>query len=133
MMRSRCRAGRVLTAGAGIALAAACGGGGHSSGGSSGYGSGAGTRVATTEHEYAIGLALNQFAAGTYTFDVSNAGKLTHQFQVDGPGVEDKHTGRISPGGKTSFTVTLKKGTYELYCPVDGHKGLGMDMKITVN
>lgn len=28
--------------------------------------------------------------------------------------------------------MTLRNGSYELYCPVDGHKGLGMDVRVTV-
>jgi uncharacterized cupredoxin-like copper-binding protein len=31
------------------------------------------------------------------------------------------------------MTVTLQKGTYEVYCPVDGHKERGMQTKITVH
>ena len=29
-------------------------------------------------------------------------------------------------------TVTLKKGTYEFYCPVSGHKAAGMKGRIVV-
>ena len=28
--------------------------------------------------------------------------------------------------------MTLKKGTYEFYCPVDGHKAAGMEGKVVV-
>jgi uncharacterized cupredoxin-like copper-binding protein len=30
-------------------------------------------------------------------------------------------------------TVDLKPGTYEFYCPVDGHKAGGMKGELTVN
>ncbi len=56
----------------------------------------------------------------------------THALEIDGPGVSDKASDTVSPGSSTSLTVTLRKGSYELYCPVDGHKDLGMDTTITV-
>src|SRR5207253_2046335 len=43
-----------------------------------------------------------------------------------------ERTKLISPGASSTLTVTLKPGTYELYCTVPGHKAAGMDVKITV-
>jgi hypothetical protein len=40
--------------------------------------------------------------------------------------------GTIPPGGKALLTVALKAGSHELWCPVDGHKALGMDTRIQV-
>jgi uncharacterized cupredoxin-like copper-binding protein len=31
-----------------------------------------------------------------------------------------------------AVSVTLKKGTYEFYCPVRGHKAAGMEGKLIV-
>ena len=31
------------------------------------------------------------------------------------------------------MTVTLKKGTYTFYCPVDGHEAAGMKGKLIVS
>jgi uncharacterized cupredoxin-like copper-binding protein len=41
---------------------------------------------------------------------------------------------RTSPrGGSAKLTVDLNKpGTYEMYCPVDGHREMGMEGEITV-
>lgn len=131
---------------------AACGGGNTSSSGStssgsttsgsasSAYGGGssaggttAGAKtVNVTETEYKIALSQSTLTPGTYTFKVADKGQVTHALEIDGPGVSDVKSSPASPGGSTSLTVTLKKGTYEVYCPVDGHKGLGMDTKITV-
>jgi uncharacterized cupredoxin-like copper-binding protein len=70
--------------------------------------------------------------AGTVTFEVKNAGKTTHALEVEGPGEESK-TGNVAPGGSESLKVKLDKpGKYEFYCPVDGHKDLGMKGSITV-
>ena len=56
---------------------------------------------------------------------------LPHAIAVEGKGV-DKDGKTVSPGGTSKVTVTLKKGTYEFYCPVDGHKAAGMKGKLVV-
>ena len=56
---------------------------------------------------------------------------LKHGIEVEGHGIE-KRAKNVGPGHKTSVTVTLKKGTYDFYCPVDGHKAAGMRGKIVV-
>jgi plastocyanin len=54
----------------------------------------------------------------------SSSGK-PHAVEVEGHGVE-KESATIRPGGRTSVTVRVRKGRYEFYCPVDGHKRAGM-------
>jgi len=56
---------------------------------------------------------------------------LPHAIAVEGKGV-DKDGKTVSPGGMSKVTLTLKKGTYEFYCPVDGHKAAGMKGKLVV-
>jgi len=60
----------------------------------------------------------------------SGSGK-PHAVAVEGKGI-DKDGKTVQPGGTSKVTVTLKKGTYEFYCPVDGHEAAGMKGKITV-
>jgi uncharacterized cupredoxin-like copper-binding protein len=60
----------------------------------------------------------------------SGSGK-PHAIAVEGKGL-DKDGKTVQPGGTSKITVTLKKGTYEFYCPVDGHKAAGMEGKVTV-
>ena len=45
-------------------------------------------------------------------------------------GVEKKTA--VITNGKATLTVDLKKGNYEFYCPVDGHKAAGMKGTVTV-
>jgi len=71
-------------------------------------------------------------APGTYTFDVANDGKVTHNLTVSGPGGKKK-TPDIAAGKSASLTVELKAGSYDFYCSVPGHKQLGMDQKVTVS
>ena len=54
------------------------------------------------------------------------------ELEVEGNGVE-KESSDISAGSSGTLKVTLtKNGSYEIYCPVDGHKGLGMKGTVTV-
>jgi uncharacterized cupredoxin-like copper-binding protein len=46
---------------------------------------------------------------------------LKHGIAVEGKGV-DKDGKKVNPGRKSTVTVTLKKGKYKFYCPVDDHK-----------
>src|SRR5256885_66317 len=64
-----------------------------------------------------------------------NHGKITHAIEVEGGGAggKDVRSADIAPGQSATITVDLKAGkTYEWYCPIDGHKGLGMKGTIKV-
>jgi uncharacterized cupredoxin-like copper-binding protein len=70
--------------------------------------------------------------AGTYIFEAKNIGTLTHALEIEGNGVEAE-TSQLDAGSSGKVKVELKKpGTYEMYCPVDGHRAEGMEGKITV-
>ena len=90
----------------------------------------ASTTVKVVEVEYKIEMPKTTFTPGTYTFDVKNDGKIPHDLKIAGSG--GAKTPLISPGGGEALTVTLKRGTYDFYCTVPGHKQLGMDQKVTV-
>ena len=69
---------------------------------------------------------------GTYSFKAVNNGAVTHSLEVEGNGVEAKLPNDLAAGDSGSVTVELEAGTYTMYCPVDGHKDLGMKGEITV-
>jgi uncharacterized cupredoxin-like copper-binding protein len=92
-----------------------------------------GTPIDVTLKNYSITVkSSGTVAPGVYTFQVSNQGPLSHNLTVNGPGVSKMATPTFSPGSTETLTVTLKNGTYELYCSVPGHKQLGMDTKLVV-
>ena len=93
--------------------------------------SGTGTHVTVGEVEYKMLLSTQTFTAGAYTFTAVNNGKLPHALEVDGPGVHD-FTGTIEPGESASISVALQPGKYDVFCPIPGHKELGMNAEITV-
>ena len=63
---------------------------------------------------------------------VTNTGKETHGFEIEGNGIEKALKPRLKKGGSGSLQVDLKPGTYKVYCPVLGHKGRGMSLNLTV-
>ena len=121
------------------AVSGGCGGGGGStskavSTASSSSSSGSVIKTITVhETEYKLSpSSVSLTKPGTYVFKGVNDGTITHSLAIEGNGVDMDASG-ISPGSSGTLKVTLPKaGTYEIYCPIDGHKGLGMEGKVTV-
>ena len=88
--------------------------------------------VNVTEREYHITLSPKTAAPGTVRFVVKNTGKLSHALELSGPGVKAKRTPLIKPGTSATLTVTLRAGTFTLWCPVPGHAALGMKTSLAV-
>ena len=81
--------------------------------------------------EYQIQLP-DTLPAGPHTFHIANAGKVTHNFAIEGNGLSQKLASDLPRGDTTDLSVDLKPGTYTIYCPVDGHRGKGMQRTLTV-
>jgi plastocyanin len=89
--------------------------------------------VPVTLTEWKIEMARDTVPAGPVIFRLSNKGTITHGFYVRGEGVE-KGSREIPAGESASLTVTLKPGTYEVFCPMsdNSHKAAGMSRKVVV-
>jgi plastocyanin len=127
--------GRAILLAASCLLAAvtACSSGSAPSTGTPGSGaSPTGATVTVGEREFTLTPARTQLTPGTYTFVAQNVGTIGHALAIAGPGVSPTQTPVIPPGGQALMTVNLQQGAYELWCPVDGHKALGMDTHIQV-
>jgi plastocyanin len=114
-------------------LLAACGGSGG------GEGSAAEGAVMQTirisEKEYSLNPSTVTLPKpGTYEFDVTNDGSITHAFNVEESGGGDEaEAGDIDPGSHKTVKFTFSVGgSYEMYCPIDGHKAQGMAGTIMV-
>jgi uncharacterized cupredoxin-like copper-binding protein len=90
----------------------------------------AATKVPVSETEFKITAASTALKAGEITFEAKNVGKIPHDLAIKQTGAKTK---LISPGGTAELKVTLKPGTYELYCTVPGHEAAGMKLNITVS
>ena len=139
------RVGRHIT-GAGLAfmavatlLLSGCGGGdssgsdGTSPSGTTSSSDSQGTPVTAVEKEFSITLSPSTFSPGTYTFNVENQGSFSHNLTIEGPGVDSQASPTLEGGKSGEVTVTLQKGSYELWCSVDSHKDQGMDITIDVS
>ena len=85
----------------------------------------------TVKNKYAFNTTVLHATHGKVTIKMTNVSSLKHGIAVEGHGVDKD--GKIVGKGKTStLTVTLKKGTYAFYCPVPGHRALGMKGKLIV-
>jgi uncharacterized cupredoxin-like copper-binding protein len=129
-------------------------------GGSSGYGGGntSSSSAATTTTSSSSGGVLETIVIketefklspstvtlskpGTYAFKAENKGSIEHNLEIDGQAVKSKggEVGRakmeqnLGPGRSGVLTVTFQKpGTYEMYCPVIGHRLAGMKGSVVV-
>ena len=114
-----------------VALAGCGGKGGTTQQAASGGGSGKTVQIKETEFKLAP-AKVTISAPGTVTFEATNAGTIDHALELEGNGVEQK-IGAIAPGASGKLTVDLSKaGTYALYCPIDGHRGMGMQATVVV-
>ena len=117
-------------------LLAACGG--NSNGGNEGSASSGAVlqTIQISEKEYSLNPGtITLPKPGTYAFQVTNDGQITHAFTVEQSGGEgdEVESGNIDPGSSKTVKFTFSAGNrYEIYCPVDGHKAQGMAGTITV-
>jgi plastocyanin len=141
MTRARTRTLTLGIAGGVLAgVLVACGGGGDGEGNGDREGTSppparggdtTATRVDVDMKDFTLELSEDTFGAGEYTFIATNSGSHDHALELEGPGGEEK-TRTLEPGESANLEVTLRDGTYRVYCPVDGHAEQGMETRITV-
>jgi plastocyanin len=69
-------------------------------------------------------------SAGKVTFSMPNMAPIQHNIAIKGP--VQGHGPIVAKGGDSTFTATLKPGTYTFYCQVPGHEQAGMKGTLTV-
>jgi plastocyanin len=100
-------------------------------GGSSSSGGGSTLRLSADKSKLAFDKTSLTAKAGKVTLVMANPSGIPHAVGVEGKGV-DKHGKTVQKGGTSTVSANLKAGTYEFYCPVDGHKAAGMEGKLVV-
>jgi uncharacterized cupredoxin-like copper-binding protein len=81
--------------------------------------------------EYKIDMP-NTLRSGPFDFRVTNAGTIQHGFKIEGQGISQQIEGNLNPGETKHLLVNLVPGTYQVFCPVDGHRDQGMRVNLTV-
>jgi mono/diheme cytochrome c family protein len=67
---------------------------------------------------------------GAAKFVMPNKSPIQHNIALKGPVTGSGPV--VGSGGTSSFTATLKPGSYEFYCAVPGHEAAGMKGTLTV-
>jgi uncharacterized cupredoxin-like copper-binding protein len=133
----------VLTSCGGGGSSGSSGGGGGQSGSASspsttgGASGGVIKTVAIKESEFKLSpSSVTLSKPGTYAFKAENNGSVQHSLTIEGKGVKGDEVEleqALSPGQSGVLRVTFQKsGTYEMYCPVDGHEQEGMKGEVVV-
>ncbi len=91
----------------------------------------AATTLSETGTDFKFSDPKPTVTAGALTVRLDNKGDAPHAIEIEGPKGEIE-TKVIQPGESTSKRVRLPAGKYEFYCPVDGHKQIGMKGTLTV-
>jgi uncharacterized cupredoxin-like copper-binding protein len=127
----------VLTSCGGGSYGGSSGGGGGGSGSSHGKTGGVIKTVAIKETEFKLSpSSVTLSKPGTYAFKAQDKGSTQHSLTIEGKGVKGDEVEleqALSPGQSGVLRVTFQKsGTYEMYCPVDGHEQEGMKGEVVV-
>jgi uncharacterized cupredoxin-like copper-binding protein len=94
---------------------------------------GAGGTVNLSAVDFKFNPAETTVKSGQVTFNLKNDGQTAHSLEIEDVSGQDKELeGDVSPGQSGTLKVNLPPGKYEFYCPVDGHKEMGMEGEITV-
>jgi plastocyanin len=68
---------------------------------------------------------------GKVTITMDNPSPVEHAVSILGNGVSASGK-TVGQGGVSTVTATLPAGSYDFYCPVDGHKQAGMSGRLIV-
>ncbi|MCZ2805577.1 cupredoxin domain-containing protein [Modestobacter sp. VKM Ac-2983] len=83
--------------------------------------------------DFAVELPDQELEAGSYTIEVANDGSASHDLVIeDAAGSEVAASEILSPGQSGTIEVDLAPGEYVFYCSVGNHRGMGMELTVTV-
>ena len=88
--------------------------------------------------EWALSPEARAIRPGRVTFVIRNRGRFTHGFEIEIRRVDGDHdeddaeTAELRPGEKTTLTMNLAPGLYEIECFVEDHDEMGMRGRLEV-
>ncbi len=88
--------------------------------------------ITVTGVDFDFELDSTELAAGEYEIEFVNDGGASHNVIVEQDGEDVAGSDTIPPGETSTFTVTLEPGEYVFYCSVGNHRGMGMELTVTV-
>ncbi|MEA2488250.1 MAG: hypothetical protein QOH21_42 [Acidobacteriota bacterium] len=91
-----------------------------------------GTTVVVMLEDGRIALRGDAIPSGPAIFTVTNGGEQVHNLYIEGNGLNVAAGDSIPKGASRDVSVTLKAGTYTLYCPVLDHRERGEQTTITI-
>jgi uncharacterized cupredoxin-like copper-binding protein len=89
-------------------------------------------KLSASKTKLAFNVKTIRASKGKVTLSMANPSSFPHAIAIKGHGKNVKGK-TVNKGGTSRVTVTLKKGTYTFYCPVDGHQAAGMKGKLIVS
>lgn len=91
--------------------------------------------VRVSLEEWTLGFQEVRVQPGGIRFEVENDGAIPHAFKI-GWQVEDRtysvSTALLQPGDSAVLILELPAGHYDVWCPVAGHRDLGMEGVVIV-
>lgn len=91
-----------------------------------------GGTLTVTGVDFDYELDATDLSAGEYEIEFVNDGGASHDVRVERDGEDVAMSEVIPPGETSSFSVTLEPGEYVFYCSVGNHRGMGMEVTVTV-
>jgi plastocyanin len=85
-------------------------------------------RLSADKSKLKFNVSTIRAKAGKVTLRMANPSSIPHAVGVQGKG-KGKTVGK---NGTSTYSVTLRKGTYTFYCPVPGHAKAGMKGRLLV-
>jgi plastocyanin len=88
-------------------------------------------RINASKTQLKFSTSTVRVSHGKVTLLMGNPSSTQHAIAIKGHGIR-KLGKTVGKNGTSRVTVTLKKGTYTFFCPVDGHEAAGMKGKLIV-
>jgi uncharacterized cupredoxin-like copper-binding protein len=91
-------------------------------------------RTQVVAREFSLVLSQGQLKSGRAVIELANFGQDPHNLVLRRLGKQETlaDTGVVLPGSRAELNISLKAGTYELYCSLDDHQTRGMDTLLSV-
>ena len=88
-------------------------------------------KVKLSEYDMEL-LNEKPIGPGLTVFEVTNEGEKEHSFVIEGLDVIQRLEENLKPGETRTISVELKPTGYNIYCPIDNHKNMGMASVIRI-